>query len=455
MNKLLVANRGEIACRVIRSCKKLGIATVAVYSDADKDSMHVELADEAVHLGPPKATASYLKFDKIVDAAIDLNVTAIHPGYGFLSENTVFANRILEAGIKWIGPAAETILAMGDKDNARQIAIKSNVPVLLGSSRFVYGELDGIDTAGKSVGFPLLVKSSAGGGGIGMKLVTDPGLLLETASTTQEMAQRSFGDGTIFLERYVENARHIEVQVFGDGTGNAIHLYERDCSVQRRFQKVVEESPAPGLSAELRAEIASCAVALTESQNYSGAGTVEFVFDDDTNEYFFLEMNTRVQVEHPVTEMVTDTDIVAMQIRLALGDGSLSFNQDDYAHTGASLECRIYAENPDKMFLPSPGVLNTLEFPVETSNVRVDTGFRQGDQVTAYYDPMIAKIITRGETRGRAISEMRDALRALNIEGPSCNHKFLGRVLENENFLAGGVTTKFIEKNKTNLLNSG
>ena len=453
MNKILIANRGEIACRIIKSCKKLGIPTVAVYSDADRESMHVELADESVHIGPSKASESYLNSDRVIEVALDKGVTAVHPGYGFLSENTLFANRIMEAGIKWIGPAPETILQMGDKDRARNIASAAGVPVLPGSKRFELGANEGIEDAGKAVGYPLLVKASAGGGGIGMRLVEDPEQLVATALTTQEMAERSFGDGTIFLERYVTHARHIEIQVFGDGQGNAIHLYERECSIQRRFQKVIEESPAPGLSEALREEIASCAVMLTASQNYAGAGTVEFVFDDDTNEYFFLEMNTRIQVEHPVTEMVTGTDLVAMQIRLAIGDETLQLKQSEIHHKGAAIECRIYAEDPERMFLPQPGELVELSFPVEDEHCRVDTGFRSGDKVTAYYDPMIAKLIVSADNRLAAIEKMRESLKALKIDGPNCNEKFLLNIMEHEAYRSGAITTGFIDAHIKELTN--
>lgn len=451
MEKVLIANRGEIACRVIKSCKTLGIATVAVYSDADKNSLHVEMADETVYIGTSKAIDSYLQADRIVDAALKTGATAIHPGYGFLSENTNFADRVIEAGMKWIGPAPATIREMGDKDRARNIAQKSGVPVLPGSRRYVLGELVGIQEDAELVGYPLLVKSSAGGGGIGMNLVEKKDDLISATSVTQEMAQRTFDDGTIFLERYVKNARHIEVQVFGDGQGKAIHMYERECSIQRRFQKIIEESPAPGLSSELRLEIANCAVNLAASQYYAGAGTVEFVFDDDTNEYFFLEMNTRVQVEHPVTEMVTNTDIVAMQIRLAIGDESLQLDQEAIVHNGAAIECRLYAENPNMMFLPSPGFLEELIFPHCDASIRVDTGFRQGDTITPYYDPMIAKIIVLGKNREEAIEKMSGALQQTKVIGPKCNEKFLLNVMRHSDYRQAKVTTTFVEKNMNEL----
>jgi len=451
MIKVLIANRGEIACRVIRACQALDIPCVAVYSNADKDSMHVQLADEAVYIGPAKASESYLNVERVLEAVFATGATAVHPGYGFLSENTQFAQRIIEAGVQWIGPAPETISEMGDKDRARSIAEAAGVPVLPGSRRFALGELDGIEQEAERVGYPLLVKASAGGGGIGMRLVERAEDLLTTTSTTQEMAQRSFDDGTIFLERYVKNARHIEVQIFGDGKGKVVHLYERECSIQRRFQKVVEESPAPGLSRELRREIAGSAVKLAASQHYAGAGTVEFVFDDDSNHYYFLEMNTRVQVEHPVTEMVTGKDIVAMQIRLACGDDSLVMNQKEIQHLGVSIECRIYAEDPQKMFLPSPGTLTQLVFPALDDTIRVDTGFCQGDKVTPYYDPMIAKVIVWGASREEAIERMASALRQTRIAGPKCNEAFLLNVINHPAYREGRVTTKFIDNNIVDL----
>lgn len=445
MNKVLIANRGEIACRIIKSCQKLGIKTVAVYSEADANSQHKLLADEAICVGPAKSTESYLNVAAVLKAAADTGTTAIHPGYGFLAENTSFANSIIAQGMKWIGPAAETILLMGDKDRARAIAQEAGVPVLTGSPRFEMAALENIENYAKQVGYPLLVKASAGGGGIGMKLVLDEKDLLKVAQSTQELALRSFGDGTIFLERYVQRARHIEIQIFGDGQGNAIHLFERDCSIQRRFQKVIEESPAPHLATELRDEIAESAVNLAKAQNYAGAGTVEFIFDDDTQDYYFLEMNTRIQVEHPVTEMVTDMDLVAMQLQLVF-DNDFKIDQAEVRHNnGVAIECRVYAENPSRMFLPSPGTLATLKFPSESKNIRIDTGFKEGDKITPYYDPMISKVITWGESRDDAIATMINALSETQVEGIFTNIPFLLDILKHREFQQGIFSTSFIK----------
>ncbi|MGY0399101.1 MAG: acetyl-CoA carboxylase biotin carboxylase subunit [Ostreibacterium sp.] len=444
MNKVLIANRGEIACRIIKSCQKLGIKTVAVYSEADENSLHKSLADEAICVGPAKSTESYLNVPAVLKAAKDTGATAIHPGYGFLAENTDFADSIVAQGMKWIGPAPETILLMGDKDRARTIAQEAGVPVLTGSPRFEMGALENIENYANKVGYPLLVKASAGGGGIGIKLVRDEKDLLKVAQSTQALALRSFGDGAIFLERYVQRARHIEVQVFGDGKGNAIHLFERDCSIQRRFQKVLEESPAPHLTGDLRDEIVKSAVNLAKAQNYAGAGTVEFIFDDDTKDYYFLEMNTRIQVEHPVTEMVTDMDLVAMQLQVVF-DNDFRLDQSVVKHNGVAIECRLYAENPSKMFLPSPGTLTTLKFPVESKNIRIDTGFREGDKVTPYYDPMISKVITWGKTRDEAIAIMISVLSKIKVEGLFTNVTFLLDILKHNKFQQGLVSTRFIK----------
>jgi acetyl-CoA carboxylase biotin carboxylase subunit len=444
MNKVLIANRGEIACRIIKSCQKLGIKTVAIYSEADENSLHKALADEAICVGPAKSTESYLNVPAVLKAAKDTGANAIHPGYGFLAENTDFADSIVAQGMKWVGPAPETILLMGDKDRARAIAQKAGVPVLLGSPRFEVGSLENIEEHANKVGYPLLVKASAGGGGIGMKLVLNEQDLLKVAQSTQALALRSFGDGTIFLERYVKQARHIEIQIFGDGKGNAIHLFERDCSIQRRFQKVIEESPAPHLSTELRNEIAISAVNLAKSQNYAGAGTVEFIFDDESKNYYFLEMNTRIQVEHPVTEMVTDMDLVAMQLQLVFNK-DFEVKQEGIKQRGVAIECRLYAENPKKMFLPSPGILTTMTFPEESDSIRIDTGYREGDKVTPYYDPMISKVITWGENRDKAIATMIGALTDTKIEGLFTNLPFLLDILKHGEFQQGNVNTGFIK----------
>lgn len=452
MKKVLIANRGEIACRVIRSCKELGIATVAVYSEADKDALHVEMADEAHCIGPAKAAESYLQVQRVLDVALATGADAVHPGYGFLSENAEFAATLSKHNIKWIGPSPQSIEDMGDKERARAIAVGAGVPVLPGSIRFQAGDLDGIEAAADEVGFPLLVKASAGGGGIGMQLVESRDNLKSIAASTQAMAERSFGDGTIFMERYVPKARHIEIQVFGFGDGNAVHFYERECSIQRRFQKIIEESPAPGLSDEVRASIAESAVNLAKSQNYSGAGTVEFIMDAESNEFYFLEMNTRIQVEHPVTEMTTGADLVALQLKLAFGEDISHVQQEAITHAGHAIECRIYAENPQKMFLPSPGTLAAFSIPADGDKVRLDTGVREGDKITPYYDPMIAKLICYGANRQEAIEKTLATLEKSSVEGPVTNISFLVNTLKHQSYVSGDVYTGFIDAHKDELL---
>lgn len=452
MKKLLVANRGEIACRVIRSARALGIATVAVHSEADANSLHVKHADEAHEIGPAKAAESYLKVERILDAARASGADAIHPGYGFLAENAEFAEAVTSSGLIWVGPEPAQITAMGDKERARSIAEQAGVPVLKGSSRFATGENDGLQAAAARVGYPLLVKASAGGGGIGMKLVENGDALEKVVESTQSMAERSFGDGAVFLERYIPKARHIEIQVFGFGDGRAVHFFERECSIQRRFQKVVEEAPASDLPAAVRDAMARAAVSLAEAQSYRGAGTAEFIVDAATKEFFFLEMNTRIQVEHPVTEMTTGADLVALQIRLARGDDLSALTQESIRQFGHAIECRLYAENPDKMFLPSPGQLNTLILPQATDNVRIDTGVAEGDAITPYYDPMIAKLICSGENRAAALDAMNAALGQTNIEGIANNVGFLRRVVTHPKFVAGDVFTGFIDAHKNDLI---
>jgi 3-methylcrotonyl-CoA carboxylase alpha subunit len=449
---LLIANRGEIACRIMRSARALGLKTVAVYSDADESALHVSLADRAVRIGPAKAAESYLRVDALLEAAAATGAQAVHPGYGFLAENADFAQRTLDAGLVFVGPTPAQITAMGDKARARALAAASGVPVVPGSERFAMGQLEGLSAAARAVGFPLLVKAAAGGGGIGMRLVEDEAQLLKVAEATQTMAERSFGDGAIFLERYIPKARHVEIQVFGFGDGRAVHLFERDCSLQRRFQKVVEESPAPGLPEAVRARMAKAAVCLAEAQRYAGAGTVEFIVDAASFEFFFLEMNTRIQVEHPVTEMVTGLDLVALQLRLAMGDPLAELTQDGIAARGHALECRLYAENPSKMFLPSPGRLTRLVLPAEEAGVRVDTGVREGDAITAYYDPMIAKIIAWGPDRAAALRTLSGALAATHAEGISTNIEFLRRAVVHPVFAAGDVFTGFIDAFKPDLV---
>ncbi len=452
MNKILIANRGEIACRVIRSAQALGARTVAVYSDADRESLHVASADEAVHIGPAKAAESYLNIDALLAAAAATGATAVHPGYGFLAENAGFASRVIEAGLVWVGPTPAQIDAMGDKARARSLAEAAGVPIVPGSARFPTGELDGLEAAAEQVGYPLLVKASAGGGGIGMRLVDGPEQLRKTAEATQTMAERSFGDGTVFLERYIPRARHVEIQVFGFGNGRAVHVYERDCSIQRRFQKVIEEAPAPGLPQAVRVKMAEAAARLAASQHYRGAGTVEFIVNAETFEFFFLEMNTRIQVEHPVTECITGLDLVSLQLRLAAGESLDHLTQDSIPLAGHAIECRLYAENPAKMFLPSPGKLARFALPAATEGVRIDTGVREGDTITAYYDPMVAKLICHGATRDEALARMAAVLEGTTVEGIFTNVEFLRRVVAHAAFQRGEVFTGFIDAYKADLL---
>ena len=452
MKTLMVANRGEIACRVIRSAKALGMTTVAVYSEADAEALHVKSADQALPVGPAKAAESYLNVENILAAAAQANVDAIHPGYGFLAENADFAAAVMAAGITWIGPTPEQIVAMGDKERARGIAEAAGVPVLPGSARFAPGDTGGLADAAARVGFPLLVKASAGGGGIGMRLVEKVEDLAKVVEATQSMAARSFGDGTVFLERYIPRARHIEIQIFGFGDGRAVHFFERECSIQRRFQKVIEEAPASNLSPRTAAQMGAAAVALAEAQRYRGAGTCEFIVDAQTEDYYFLEMNTRIQVEHPVTELTTDSDLVALQIQLARGDDLSDLTQDRIVQRGHALECRIYAENPAKMFLPSPGTLAEFKLPAPSTNIRVDTGVAEGDVITPFYDPMIAKLICRGEDRAQALATMSAALGATRIEGIANNVAFLRRVIEHPEFDAGNAYTGFIDAFKDDLI---
>lgn len=441
---VLIANRGEIACRVIHACRSLGLRTIAIYSEVDADSLHVGMADVAVAIESSSPAHSYLDIDKILQAGITHCADAVHPGYGFLSESSEFSEKVREAGMRWIGPAPETIDAMGDKARARSIAISFGVPVLPGSGRLSDCEEDWHLVAAE-VGYPLLVKAVGGGGGIGMRLVEEVESLNETVKTAKALALRSFGNADVYLERYVDLARHIEVQVFGYGDGQAVHLYERECSLQRRFQKVVEETPAPGLRPEALRKMTTAAVALAKGTRYSGAGTVEFVVDARTQEAFFLEMNTRIQVEHAVSEMVTGWDLVQAQICLAFDEIEV-IPQSEIKCQGAAIECRIYAENPLKKFFPSPGVLEECEFPAASESLRIDTGVRQGDRITPYYDPMIAKLVAHGSDREMAHKEMSNALARTRIGGVRNNVEFLRVLLDDPHVCRGDVDTGYIER---------
>jgi 3-methylcrotonyl-CoA carboxylase alpha subunit len=451
VKRVLIANRGEIACRVIAACRGLGLDAVAVYSDADREARHVRLADQSHHIGPSRVDRSYLNVDAVLEAARSAGADAIHPGYGLLSENAAFAEAVNRAGLVWIGPEPATIAAMGDKGRARAIAAEAGVPVLPGSPRFSEAAADEVALHGEATGYPLLVKAAGGGGGIGMRRVDRPEDLAAVVEATQAMAARAFGNPTVYLERYVPRARHIEVQVFGFGDGRAVHLYERECSVQRRFQKVIEEGPSPALDPATRRAMTEAAVSLAANQSYAGAGTVEFIFDDDTGGFYFLEMNTRIQVEHAVTEMITGLDLVGMQLRLARGDDFSGFGQEQVGASGHAIELRVYAENPAKNYLPSPGRLSRARLP-SGEGIRVDTGFDAGDEITPHYDPLIAKLIVRGADRADAIARGRAALGATAIEGPATNLALLRAVLDHPAFKDGRTFTNFLDTHKSDLL---
>jgi acetyl-CoA carboxylase biotin carboxylase subunit len=452
-DKLLIANRGEIACRIIAAAKTLGLPTVALYSEVDADAPHVLAADEARLIGPAHATESYLKQDAILAVARETNATLVHPGYGFLAENADFAELCAHAGLKFIGPRPDVIRAMGNKERAREIAVGAGVPVVPGVVDLT-NDLDALQMQARGIGYPILVKAAGGGGGIGMRLVDNPTQLGPAFEATRLMAERAFGNGAVYLERYLQRARHVEVQVFGFGDGRAVHLFERDCSVQRRHQKVIEEAPAPGLPEPTRTAICAVAVRLASACEYDGAGTVEFLLDDDTGEFFFLEMNTRIQVEHAVTEMITGIDLVAAQIRHAMGeDISRILTQAAIEIDGHAVEARIYAENPARRFMPSPGAIETLCLP-EGEGLRIDSGLCEGARVTPYYDPMLMKIVVHGATRAEAIMRLDQALSELVITGIETNTDFIRRVLQHKLFLGGNVHTTFVADRISDLIST-
>ena len=451
MAKVLIANRGEIACRIQRTCRTLGLATVAVYSEADADAQHARLADEAWPIGPAPVRESYLNQAAILAAARQSGADMLHPGYGLLSENPQFAEAVTAAGLVWIGPAATTIAAMSEKSRAREIAINAGVPVLPGSPALDADDTRSLATAAASVGFPLVVKAVAGGGGIGMRRESRPDALPATARSVSDLSARMFGDRRIFLERHVEPARHIEVQVFGLGDGRVFHLHERECSIQRRFQKVIEEAPAPRLPDRTRIAMIEAACRLAAAQDYAGAGTVEFIVDAATGAFFFLEMNTRIQVEHPVTEQLTGIDIVALQLQLAAGKPPDHLAERSLTVAGHAIECRLYAENPARRFLPSPGRLLHLVLPDPGPELRVDTGYASGDLVTPHYDPMIAKIVASGTDRDAACDRLARALGAVSVAGIATNAGLLRRIIDHPAFRDGSIDTGFLERNVAEL----
>jgi 3-methylcrotonyl-CoA carboxylase alpha subunit len=441
---LLVANRGEIACRVFRSARALSLRTIAVYSQVDRELPHVQMADVAVEIGPARPAESYLSMHAVLDAAKVHGATMIHPGYGFLSENPAFASACAQAGILFVGPSPEAIRLMGDKDQARQTAANAGVPVLPGSGKLNPADEAGILTAGEKTGFPLLVKAAAGGGGIGMRTVSGPDELVAAVAATAALAQKAFGDGAVYLERFVEHARHVEIQLFGFGDGQAIHLFERDCSLQRRHQKVIEEARAPQIRDAVREQIAKAAVQLARACKYQGAGTVEFLYDSKSEEFFFLEMNTRIQVEHPVTEMIVGVDLVAAQLRLAMGERlHEELAQDRIKPDGHAIEARIYAENPSKNFMPSPGLLTMMRLP-SGEGIRVDTGYAEGNRITPFYDPMVMKVIAHAADRDQAINRLDNALAQTQLEGIAHNARYLRSVLAHPAFRAGKLHTGFL-----------
>ncbi|MDB5012136.1 MAG: acetyl-CoA carboxylase, biotin carboxylase, partial [Daejeonella sp.] len=399
MKKILIANRGEIAVRIMRSAKEMGIKTVAVFSDADRNALHVRYADEAIHIGPAPSNQSYLVIEKIINACKQTGADAVHPGYGFLSENAAFAQAVKDAGIIFIGPSAEAMQIMGNKLSAKAAALSYNIPMVPGTKEAITDIAEAKEQA-VNIGFPILIKAAAGGGGKGMRIVNSEGDFEEQMNLAISEAKSAFGDGSVFIERYVSSPRHIEIQVLGDNYGNIIHLFERECSVQRRHQKVIEEAPSSILTPELRAKMGKCAVDAARSCNYTNAGTVEFILDENLD-FFFLEMNTRLQVEHPVTEMITGVDLVKEQIKIARGE-ALSVIQTDLKINGHAIELRVYAEDPKNNFLPDIGVLQTYNVP-KGPGVRVDDGFEEGMEIPIYYDPMIAKLITYGKDRNEAI----------------------------------------------------
>src|ERR1051326_4304296 len=444
-SKILIANRGEIACRVIKTCRRMGIATVAVYSDADKDALHVEMADEAVNIGPPPSAQSYLQLERIVRAARDTGAEAVHPGYGFLSEREAFAEALGQAGITFIGPNTRAIAAMGDKIESKKLAEAAKVSTVPG---FI-GELKDTAHAKKiahDIGYPVLVKASAGGGGKGLRIVQQESELAQAIRSSQNEARASFGDDRLFIEKFVTEPRHIEIQVLGDKHGNVVYLGERECSIQRRHQKVIEEAPSPFLNEETRRAMGEQAVALAKAVGYDSAGTVEFIVDKDRN-FYFLEMNTRLQVEHPVTELITGYDLVELMIRSAGGE-KLAIKQSDVKLNGWGVEARIYAEDPYRGFLPSTGRLVRYQPPQEGMQdgitIRNDTGVYEGGEISVFYDPMIAKLCTHAGTRARAIDAMAEALDEFAISGINHNIDFLNAIMHSERFCKGQLSTAFI-----------
>ncbi|MEA2625548.1 MAG: acetyl-CoA carboxylase, biotin carboxylase subunit [Candidatus Binatota bacterium] len=440
--KILIANRGEIAVRVIRACRELGVGTVAVYSEADREALHVRMADEAYLVGPPPSRESYLVAERLIDTAKRAGAEAIHPGYGFLSERSHFAKACGEAGIVFIGPSPDAIDAMGDKVEARKRMTAAKVPVVPGSPGTLETE-EAIVATALEIGFPVMLKAAAGGGGKGMRLVSNEGEIRAAARAARSEAKSSFGDDRIYVERFVDSPRHVEVQVLGDTHGEIVHVYERECSIQRRHQKVVEESPSPAIDAETREAMGRVAVQAAKAVDYVGAGTIEFLVDSKRN-FYFLEMNTRIQVEHPITEMVTGVDLVKTQIEVAAG-ARLPFRQDDIRQRGWAIECRVYAEDPENNFMPAPGRIHRLREPGGLG-IRNDSGVYEGFEVSIHYDPMISKLVSWAPKRDEAIARMDRALGEYVVHGPTTNIEFLRWILRHPRFQAGDFDTRFIQQ---------
>ena len=441
-NKILIANRGEIAVRIIRACREMGIRTVAVYSEADKDCLHTLLADEAICIGPAPSSQSYLNMERILSATVAMKADAIHPGFGFLSENARFAKLCQQCNITFIGPSAEIINRMGNKSEARNTMMQAGVPVVPGSKEPVYTAEDGLVMA-KEIGFPVMIKASSGGGGKGMRISRSEEDFTEHFNAAQLESVKGFSDDTMYIEKYIEKPRHVEFQIMGDKFGHVVHLGERDCSIQRRHQKVMEESPCEVISPELRKKMGEVAVKAAKAVNYENAGTIEFLLDKDKN-FYFMEMNTRIQVEHPVTELVSGIDLIKEQIRVAAGE-PLSVSQEDIQIKGHAIECRINAENPKKHFMPCPGRITNVHIP-GGNGVRVDTHIYNDYKVPANYDSMLMKLIVYDKDRASAIANMRSALGEVIIEGIETNIDFQYEILENEAFQKGDTDTGFIEK---------
>jgi acetyl-CoA carboxylase, biotin carboxylase subunit len=449
-NKIIIANRGEIALRIIRACREMGIISVALYSEADKTSLHTKYADEAYYIGESPASESYLNQNKIISLAKQIGADALHPGYGFFSENAGFIKEVENAGIKFIGPSASSVKMMGNKTAARQLMEQNKIPIVPGTTSPIASIDEGLDVA-KRIGFPILLKAAAGGGGKGMKLVTSADEFASSFESAQREALKFFADDSVYIEKYIENPKHIEVQIFGDQFGNYVHIFERECSIQRRHQKIIEEAPSSFVDDKLREKITQVAIDVAKACKYYNAGTIEFLMDKNYN-FYFLEMNTRLQVEHPVTEMISGLDLVKEQIKISAGN-KLSFNQKDLFINGHSIEARIYAEDPGNNYLPSSGKLSEFSVP-SGPGIRIDAGFSRGSLISLYYDPLIAKLTAWGKSRSEALERLKRALGEFQIAGVSTNISLLKTICNNDNFIKGNYDINFLEKEFTEIQNN-